>query len=406
MRRVIAVALGAATVCIFVGVQPASAGSGTDMSGLISQDTTWTPAGSPYTLTSSVEIVEGVTLTIQPGVLVQGQPFTTLRVRRHATLTAIGTLANPIEFTSVLWQSPDWDDQWMGIDVQGDSNLDNSPHVTIQHAIIGDSQSYGLQTGSPFTSVQDVQFQYNVVGYYYSTPINAPLLTIQSNRFLRNEWGLQVLDGFLNSPINVQQNDFWNNRTAISLFGGTGMEIHGNDILRSRGYAFWDGDLIIEPCGGANCAVYGVDVTDNWWGTTNTSQIEARILDGNDKSGRGTALFNPPSGGPNTPWPPSPDTHSRAVSLTLRGHLSAIGSVNATDGFERCESRVLVKIEKKTSNGWAKIKQVRTDSQGNFATSIPDGDGSYRASVTELSFGDPPTDACLPGKSSVRKHND
>ena len=42
----------------------------TDVTGIISSDTTWTKANSPYTFTGAVGIGSGVTLTIEPGVTV------------------------------------------------------------------------------------------------------------------------------------------------------------------------------------------------------------------------------------------------------------------------------------------------------------------------------------------------
>ena len=39
-----------------------------DVGGEITTDTTWTLAGSPYTVTSNVTVQTGVTLTVEPGV--------------------------------------------------------------------------------------------------------------------------------------------------------------------------------------------------------------------------------------------------------------------------------------------------------------------------------------------------
>src|SRR5262249_21524544 len=44
----------------------------TDFSGPITTNTTWTKANSPYTLTGTVEVRNGATLTIQSGVTVMG----------------------------------------------------------------------------------------------------------------------------------------------------------------------------------------------------------------------------------------------------------------------------------------------------------------------------------------------
>src|SRR5689334_6094766 len=43
----------------------------TAFSGIISEDTTWTKEGSPYILTNHVTIPVGVTLTIDPGVIIK-----------------------------------------------------------------------------------------------------------------------------------------------------------------------------------------------------------------------------------------------------------------------------------------------------------------------------------------------
>jgi len=42
----------------------------TPVGGIITSDTTWTDTNSPYTLTGSVTVNPGVTLTIEPGVTV------------------------------------------------------------------------------------------------------------------------------------------------------------------------------------------------------------------------------------------------------------------------------------------------------------------------------------------------
>ncbi len=47
-----------------------SAQNGTNESGIISSNATWTQAGSPYTLTGNVIVNEGIILTIEAGVTV------------------------------------------------------------------------------------------------------------------------------------------------------------------------------------------------------------------------------------------------------------------------------------------------------------------------------------------------
>ena len=45
----------------------------TEVGGDLNSDTTWTVAGSPYLMTSNVTVKPNVTLTIEPGVLVQAR---------------------------------------------------------------------------------------------------------------------------------------------------------------------------------------------------------------------------------------------------------------------------------------------------------------------------------------------
>ena len=63
--------------------------------GLISSDSTWTKANSPYNLTGPVAIQEGVTLTIEPGVVVNLGEF---YLQINGTIHAVGTDQNKIQF--------------------------------------------------------------------------------------------------------------------------------------------------------------------------------------------------------------------------------------------------------------------------------------------------------------------
>lgn len=78
--------------------------SGTNVTGIISLDTTWTQANSPYTLTGPVLVNNGVTLTMEAGVTVN---LTNYYIEVNGTLKAIGTSTKQIHF------------------INGTSNLDN-----------------------------------------------------------------------------------------------------------------------------------------------------------------------------------------------------------------------------------------------------------------------------------------
>lgn len=69
------------------------------VSGVISTDTAWGPAGcDPYIVTASIVVPTGVTLTVEPGTTVKFESLKGLMVQ--GMLVARGTEQHPITFTS------------------------------------------------------------------------------------------------------------------------------------------------------------------------------------------------------------------------------------------------------------------------------------------------------------------
>ena len=77
---------------------PAVASADTNVSGVISTDTTWTLSDSPYIVTGSTLVNSGVNLTVEPGVVVRFDSGVGLQI--NGTLIAIGTDTDNITFTS------------------------------------------------------------------------------------------------------------------------------------------------------------------------------------------------------------------------------------------------------------------------------------------------------------------
>src|SRR5437660_12812602 len=73
---------------------PAEVARCTDVGGIINNDMTWTLAGSPYNLKTEVQVARGITLTIQPGVVVNGHPVvneSSNHITLFGNLNAVGT---------------------------------------------------------------------------------------------------------------------------------------------------------------------------------------------------------------------------------------------------------------------------------------------------------------------------
>lgn len=95
-------------VCIAILLPIHLTWADTEVSGNITADTTWTKANSPYVISSTVQVLEGVTLTIEPDVQVRFNQDTYLSI--DGKLIARGFADNPIMFTSNM-MSPnpgDW----------------------------------------------------------------------------------------------------------------------------------------------------------------------------------------------------------------------------------------------------------------------------------------------------------
>ncbi|MBK6346149.1 MAG: T9SS type A sorting domain-containing protein [Bacteroidales bacterium] len=93
-----------ASFLLFISVLAVFRLSATDVSGPITSNTLWTVANSPYVVTGNILVMEGVTLTIQPGVEVRFDASKALQV--NGTLIAKGTAADSIRFTSNTTQTP------------------------------------------------------------------------------------------------------------------------------------------------------------------------------------------------------------------------------------------------------------------------------------------------------------
>jgi hypothetical protein len=69
------------------------------VNGIISQDTTWTKTNSPYMLTGPIAVIKGVTLTIEPGTIVN---MNTFYIQVNGTLNARGSGSDPIHFNGLF----------------------------------------------------------------------------------------------------------------------------------------------------------------------------------------------------------------------------------------------------------------------------------------------------------------
>lgn len=102
----------------------------TPVCGTLLTDTHWTTTGSPYHATCSVVVAQGVTLTVDPGVMVTFDAGTELAVR--GGLQAVGTAAQPVVFTSAAASPAPGD--WMRIWFTGEHSQSRLEHAVVEYA--------------------------------------------------------------------------------------------------------------------------------------------------------------------------------------------------------------------------------------------------------------------------------
>ena len=301
--------------------------SGTNESGIISSDTTWTQANSPYTLTADVLVSNGVTLTIEAGTTVN-MNYGYLEV--NGTLQAIGNNASPIIFNGGQIAFDQYSNGW---NQQGQSGS------IIKNCNLNDS-GINIVLCSPMIQNSNISGQISIVGgstiisnNNISSPVQwSPIFGYQEREC---EFGLSGNNNVTISG-NVISGDF--DHAAIDLLGGSpiiesnlfecnsGLFLHGSSSSIIMNNTFASGGTVItsDDAGSvmdtiiynnfennANNSVFwaataNLNVTYNWWGTTDTQAINQTIYDSKDNFHFGTVSFVPFLTAPN-PQAPNPN---------------------------------------------------------------------------------------------------
>ncbi|HCI45360.1 MAG TPA: hypothetical protein DE315_07530 [Candidatus Omnitrophica bacterium] len=250
----------------------------TPVSGAITQNTLWTLANSPYIVMGNIAVNSGITLTIEPGVIVKFNGFYTLEV--NGLLNAQGTAASPIVFTSAK-TSPARGD-WNTINLHGSGNIIN--YATIEYADKGVYVPSAPLWQTP--AIRNSTIRNNNTGIHLE-PSTGPV--IQTNTITDNNYGIFA---------------------GCNSFTGCTPTISGNSLYSNTGFNIYVFSY------GTNASSKTVNAQNNWWGTTDAATIEALIWHRNDSPTLALVnydhfLDNP--GGNPIGFPPGAPTLSSAV---------------------------------------------------------------------------------------------
>ena len=101
--------------------------------------------------------------------------------------------------------------------------------------------------------------------------------------------------------------------------------------------------------------------------------------------------------------PPPEAEHERAVTLSLKGSLTARGKVTVDGDFEGCFQDTVVRIQRRAGGRWKTAAGTDTGSDGSYQVDIRDRRGKYRALVPATTPGE--GHRCLKAVSRIRRND-
>lgn len=327
-------------ICSVSIVNFTRAQTGTEVGGIIATNTLWTKANSPYTQTTPILISENVTLTIEPGVIVNLNSF---YIRVAGTLKAEGTSTDKITFFRENPGSPSGSGIQF-INTSSDWNETKKTGCIISNALINYDNPIDILDSSP--KISSCTIIANGNGYSYAILVRGGGAIIVNNTISSPYSGISIGSNSdsPNDNCTIANNTIYNCQVGIEVRFASPL-IEGNLIVNSRGsdlegyggivIAFIDSHPIIQNntiilnsygisfFADANATICynnieknnyniylysstqtgNINATSNWWGTTNTQAINQTIYDFKNDFNLGKTTFIPYLNTPNTVAP-------------------------------------------------------------------------------------------------------
>lgn len=278
-------------VAHFADTTPPPVEAATEVGGIISSNTIWTAEKSPYEITETIQIPEGITLTIEPGVAIskpsEGDMFLLL-----GTIHAHGNAQEPIVFdgggnSTIISTDPGHGsgDFEYCVFKNGYRLWDRWGKLNLRY-----SQLINLTPGRsnyPFAeAIIELDGPSGEINIEYNKFVNTGGIYSYAN-----EYG-----------INIRYNLFEGLLSPLCNCGGGTPQTPNKMVVQFNSFVDIEGIILwLEPTFSPT-----IDATHNYWDTTDTSIIDAKIYDGNDDVRIGSYITYLPiltSPHPSTPTP-------------------------------------------------------------------------------------------------------
>ncbi len=309
--------------------------SQTEISGGISENTSWTIDGNPYIITGRTVLFAGYTLTIDPGVTIKFADGVDLRIQ--GILDAKGTASDSISFISNSLNPSKTAWKHIFVEYQGQfifeyvnlknsseglkfGHIQNSASCYIKNTTF--SQNNKAMTldggGNSSIDIDSTNFESNNYGIVpwmeelnlrvcsFTGNINGALLvdsnidnclfsdnsgigldghtsTITNSVFINNNVGLEQSFSGGSSASTMTNNYFTGNGIGLRITGNNPMASFTNNTFCSN-----------TNYNVVNTSTYsGQNLSNNCWGTLDVNEIEQSIYDGNENINVGLVQYTP-----------------------------------------------------------------------------------------------------------------
>ncbi|RJP26715.1 MAG: hypothetical protein C4520_00280 [Candidatus Abyssobacteria bacterium SURF_5] len=215
---------------LFVVLLSAPAWAATSVSRNIEKDTIWFARKSPYQITNDIKLIEGATLEIEPGVIVEFYPEKSLEI--NGSLRAVGTPAKPILFTAhteTPWGNVSFTD--FSTDAAFSESGAYSAGCILSNCIVEKGGGLFIRFGAPFITQCEIR---NNVSSGIRVEFGAP--TIMGNRIYGNSTEHDPASGngggiisYSDRNVRIADNIIYNNISDGGRDGGGGIYAYAAD---------------------------------------------------------------------------------------------------------------------------------------------------------------------------------